>query len=128
MDFDSLAKAGTMLGSAAVIVMDDRTCIVQAALRIMEFYRDESCGKCTPCREGTYWMANILRRIENGQGKMEDLDLILDICDNIAGKSFCPFGDAEVGVPVSTIKKFREEYEYHIKNKKCRVSGELRLI
>jgi NADH-quinone oxidoreductase subunit F len=128
MDFDSLAKAGTMLGSAAVIVMDDRTCIVQAALRIMEFFRDESCGKCTPCREGTYWMANILRRIENGQGKMEDLDLLLDVCSNITGRSFCPFGDAEVGFPTSSIKKFREEYEYHIKHKKCMVSGELRLI
>jgi NADH-quinone oxidoreductase subunit F len=128
MDFDSLAKAGTMLGSAAVIVMDDRTCIVQAALRIMEFFRDESCGKCTPCREGTYWMANILRRIENGQGKMEDLDLLLDVCSNITGRSFCPFGDAEVGFPTSSIKKFREEYEYHIKYKKCMVSGDLRLI
>ena len=128
MDFDSLAKAGTMLGSAAVIVMDDRTCIVQAALRIMEFYRDESCGKCTPCREGTYWMSNILRRIEEGNGRMEDLDLILDVCDNIAGKSFCPFGDAEVGFPVSSIKKFRAEYEHHIIHKKCMVSGDLRLI
>ena len=128
MDFDSLAKAGTMLGSAAVIVLDDRTCIVQAALRIMEFYRDESCGKCTPCREGTYWLSNILRRIEEGKGRMEDLDLILDISDNIAGKSFCPFGDAETGIPISTVKKFRDEYEYHIKHGKCMVDGSLKLI
>lgn len=128
MDFDSLTKAGTMLGSAGVIVMDDRTCIVQAALRLIEFFRDESCGKCTPCREGSYWLAQILHRIENGHGRMEDLDLIADICDNIAGKSFCPFGDAEIGVPLSTVKKFREEYEYHIKNKKCSVGTDFRIV
>ena len=128
MDFDSLAKAGTMLGSAGVIVMDDRTCIVQATLRIIEFYRDESCGKCTPCREGSYWLSQILHRIEHGQGRMEDLDTILDVSGNISGKSFCPFGDAEVGVPVSTVKKFRDEYEHHIKNKKCLVGPEFRLV
>ena len=100
LDYESIFEAGSMLGSGAVIVLNERACIVQVAARLAHFYRHESCGKCIPCREGTDWMYKILRRIEGGQGRMEDLDLLLDICDNIAGKSFCPLGDAAVGPAV----------------------------
>lgn len=122
MDFESLAEAGSMLGSAAVIVMDENTCIVHAAMVISRFYRHESCGQCTPCRQGTTWMYRILNRIEHGKGKMEDLDLLLDICDNIEGNTICPLGDAAVPAVRTSIKQFRDEYEYHIKEKKCLVS------
>ncbi|MCD6162190.1 MAG: NADH-quinone oxidoreductase subunit NuoF [candidate division Zixibacteria bacterium] len=121
MDFESLMEAGSMLGSAAVIVMDETTCIVHAAMVISRFYRHESCGQCTPCRNGTMWMYRILHRIEHGRGKPEDLDLLLDICDNIEGNTICPLGDAAVPSVRTSIKHFRDEYEYHIKNKKCLV-------
>jgi NADH-quinone oxidoreductase subunit F len=119
MDFESLAEAGTMLGSAGVIVMDETTCIVRAALNMTQFYQHESCGQCTPCRQGTYWMLAILHRIEHGMGTMEDLDTLLDICDNIEGNTICPLGDAAVPPVRSTIRQFRDEYEHHILNKKC---------
>jgi NADH-quinone oxidoreductase subunit F len=119
MDFESLAEAGTMLGSAGVIVMDETTCIVRAALNMARFYQHESCGQCTPCRQGTYWMLAILHRIEHGEGRMEDLDTLLDICDNIEGNTICPLGDAAVPPVRSTIKQFRDEYEFHIVNKSC---------
>ena len=122
MDFESLAEAGSMLGSAAVIVMDENTCIVHAAMVISRFYRHESCGQCTPCRQGTTWMYRVLNRIEHGKGKMEDLELLLDVCDNIEGNTICPLGDAAVPSVRTSIKQFRDEYEYHIKNKKCLVS------
>jgi len=96
MDYESLVEAGSMLGSAAVIVMDETTCIVHAAMVISRFYRHESCGQCTPCRQGTTWINRILHRIEHGRGKMDDLDLLLDICDNIEGNTICPLGDAAV--------------------------------
>ncbi len=119
MDFDSLAKAGSMLGSAATIVMDDSTCMVWMAQRLTYFYKHESCGKCSPCREGTGWMLRLLDRIENGQGTEKDLETLWNVTDSIAGKTVCPFGDAAVAPPQSTLKKFREEYEYHVREKRC---------
>lgn len=119
MDFESLAEAGTMLGSAGVIVIDESTCMVKAALNMTRFYQHESCGQCTPCRQGTYWMLKILDRIENGQGETEDLDLLLDICDNIEGNTICPLGDAAIPAVRSTLRNFRDEYEHHIVHKKC---------
>ncbi len=119
MDFESLAEAGTMLGSAGVIVIDETVCIVRAALNLAQFYQHESCGQCTPCRQGTYWMLAILHRLEHGEGTMEDIDTLLDICDNIEGNTICPLGDAAVPPVRSTIRQFRDEYEYHVTNKKC---------
>ena len=119
MDFESLEEAGTMLGSAGVIVMDETVCMVKAALNMTRFYQHESCGQCTPCRQGTYWMLRILDRIEHGNGKMEDLDLLLDICSNIDGNTICPLGDAATPSVRSTLQNFREEYEYHIAHKEC---------
>jgi NADH-quinone oxidoreductase subunit F len=119
LDFEAIAAAGSMLGSGGVIVIDEDTCIVGAVARMTEFYRDESCGKCTPCREGTYWLTEILERIEHGHGKMSDIDLLMDICDNISGKSFCPLGDAATSSITSSIKLFRKEYEYHIHEGHC---------
>jgi len=119
LDFESLVEAGSMLGSGAVIVMDEDTCMVKTTYRLVRFYEDESCGECTPCREGTYWLFRIMRRIEYGQGRMEDIDLLLDLCDNIFGKTICPLGDS-VTIPISSsLQYFRDEYEYHIRNKKC---------
>ena len=117
--FDGLAKAGSMLGSAAIIVMDDTTCMVWAAENLLHFYRHESCGKCTPCREGTDWLYKVLRRLERGEGRMADLDLLLDVSNNIGGKTLCPFGDAAVAPVLSTIAKFRAEYEAHIREGCC---------
>ncbi len=128
MDFESLFEAGSLLGSGAVIVMDKTTCMVKVAYRLSKFYEHESCGKCVPCREGTRWIRMIMERIENGKGRKEDIDLLLDVCTNIAGKTVCPMGDAAVVPIMSTIQKFRDEYEYHIKNKKCMVNLETRLV
>jgi NADH-quinone oxidoreductase subunit F len=119
MDFESLYEAGSLLGSGATIVMDETTCMVKVAYRISKFFEHESCGKCVPCREGTRWIRLIMERIENGQGREEDIDLLRDICANIAGNTVCPLGDAAVVPITSTIEKFREEYEYHIKYGKC---------
>ncbi|HEY5005350.1 MAG TPA: NADH-ubiquinone oxidoreductase-F iron-sulfur binding region domain-containing protein, partial [Ktedonobacteraceae bacterium] len=119
LDYESIAAVGSMLGSGGVIVMNEDTCIVGAILRMSEFYRDESCGKCTPCREGTYWMTEILERLESGHGKMKDVDLLMDICDNISGKSFCPLGDAATSCITSGIKLFRAEFEYHVTHGHC---------
>ncbi|HWS84095.1 MAG TPA: NADH-quinone oxidoreductase subunit NuoF [Ktedonobacteraceae bacterium] len=121
LDFESIAAAGSMAGSGAVIILNEDTCIVDAILRMTEFYRDESCGKCTPCREGTYWLTEILERLEHGHGKTQDIDKLADICSNISGKSFCPLGDAATSSIVSGIKLFREEFEYHMKNGHCMV-------
>ena len=121
MDFESIAAAGSMLGSAGVIVMDEDTCIVGAVLRMSEFYRDESCGKCTPCREGTYWLVELLERLEHGHGLERDVPLLRDICDNMLGKCFCPLGDAATSSIVSSIKLFHDEYLYHIREGHCMV-------
>lgn len=119
LDYESLAAAGTMLGSAGVIVMDDTTCMVKAAKILAHFYAHESCGQCSQCREGTAWVYKILRRLEAGQGRPEDLDLILDLCDNMKGKTICPLSDA-CAMPVeSYINTFRDEFEEHIKKQAC---------
>jgi NADH-quinone oxidoreductase subunit F len=119
MDFDSLAKAGSMLGSAGTIVMDDTTCMVWMAKNLVYFYKHESCGKCSPCREGTGWMLRLLDRIEAGEAKESDLELLWKITDSIAGKTVCPFGDAAVAPPQSTLKKFKDEFLYHVREKRC---------
>jgi len=119
LDFDSVAKAGSMLGSAATIVMDDSVCMVWMAQRLTYFYKHESCGKCSPCREGTGWMLRLLGKIEDGQASMRDLDVLYKVTDSIAGKTVCPFGDAAIAPPQSTLAKFREEYEFHVREKKC---------
>jgi NADH-quinone oxidoreductase subunit F len=121
LDYESIFEAGSQLGAGAVTAVNERTCIVRLTQRLAAFYRHESCGKCIPCREGTDWMYKIICRIEHGEGREEDLDLLLDICDNIAGKSFCPLGDAAVGPVRSSIERFREEYEFHIHEKRCMV-------
>ena len=119
LDFESVAAAGSMLGSGGVIVMSHRTCMVEATLNITRFYRHESCGKCTPCREGTYWMEKVLHRIEHGLGLPGDLDLLIDLCHNLEGRSFCALGDAAAMPVRSSIQTFREEYEAHIREKRC---------
>ena len=119
MDFDAVAKAGSMLGSAGTIVMDDSTCMVWMAKNLMYFYKHESCGKCSPCREGTGWMLRLLTRIENGEAKESDLDLLWKVTDSISGKTVCPFGDAAIAPPQSTLAKFRDEFLYHVREKRC---------
>ncbi|HVO11701.1 MAG TPA: NADH-quinone oxidoreductase subunit NuoF [Vicinamibacteria bacterium] len=119
MTFDAVAKAGSMLGSAGTIVMDDSTCMVWMAKNLMYFYKHESCGKCTPCREGTGWMLRLLDRIEAGLARESDLDLLWKVTDSIAGKTVCPFGDAAIAPPQSTLGKFREEFLYHVREKRC---------
>jgi NADH-quinone oxidoreductase subunit F len=123
MDYDSIAKAGSMLGAGSVIVMDDSTCMVKALARMSHFYYEESCGQCTPCREGTGWLARVVHRIEHGQGKPEDLDLLLDVADKIQGRTICALGDA-AAMPVSSfVTKFRDEFQYHIDHKTCMVGA-----
>jgi NADH-quinone oxidoreductase subunit F len=119
MDFDSLAAAGSMLGSAGVIVLDDTACIVRVATRIMEFFNHESCGKCTPCREGNAWAAKVLRRLEAGGGQQEDLDQLSFLCEGIFGNSFCALGDAAAWSLGAALKHFRDEFERHIRDGKC---------
>jgi NADH-quinone oxidoreductase subunit F len=117
--FDAIQKAGSLLGSAAIVVLDDTTCMVWLAENLLHFYRHESCGKCTPCREGTDWLHKILQRIERGEGQMRDLDLLASISGNIGGKTLCAFGDAAVTPVLTTLKHFRHEYEAHIKEGRC---------
>jgi NADH-quinone oxidoreductase subunit F len=124
--FDAIAKAGSMLGSAAIMALDDTTCMVWLAKNLLFFYRHESCGKCTPCREGADWLLKLLTRIEGGEGRMKDIELLLDVCKNIAGKTLCPFGDAEVAPVVSTIKHFRAEYEAHVREGRCTIPADWR--
>ena len=121
LDFDSLAAAGTMLGSAGIMVMDDSTCMVSAIERIAHFYSHESCGQCTPCRQGCGWMEDILTRIETGEGRQQDLDLLTNIADNIQGNTICPLGDAAAMPVRSFVTKFRDEFQHHIDNKRCMV-------
>ena len=119
LDFESVARAGSMLGTRALQIFDETTCVVRAVLRWTEFYEHESCGKCTPCREGTYWMVRVLDRLERGNGTDEDLDKLLDICDNILGRAFCALGDGAVSPVTSSIKYFRDEYLEHQKRGGC---------
>ncbi len=123
MDYDSIAKAGSMLGSGAVIVMDDLTCMVKAAERLAYFYFEESCGQCTPCREGTGWLYRIINRIEHGQGRQEDLDLLLNLADQIQGRTICALGDAAAMPVRAFVKNYREEFEYHVTHKRCMVAA-----
>jgi len=122
MDFDSVAAIGSMLGSGAIIVMDEDACIVKAVLKLAKFFAHESCGKCSPCREGCTWMADIIRDIEAGKGQDGDIELLTSVSDNIFGNTFCPLGDGASMMVSGAVKKFREEFEYHIKNKKCMVT------
>ena len=124
LDFESLKDAGTMLGSGAVVYMDESTCMVRNALVTTEFFEHESCGKCTPCREGTWWAVKVLERVEHGEGRQEDLDLLLDIADGIDGRSFCPLGDAASWALRSNVKLFREEFERHVVDGRCPFEGE----
>ncbi len=119
--YDGTAAAGSMLGSAGCIVMDDTTCMVWVAQNLLAFYSHESCGKCTPCREGTDWLLKILRKIERGNGAMSDIDLLVSIADNIAGKTLCPFGDAAAAPALTTVKNFREDFEAHVREGRCTV-------
>ncbi len=119
IDYESIAAAGSMAGSGAVIVIDDRTCMVQLALRVAEFYRHESCGKCTPCREGTRWGVDIIRRIEMGEARQGELDLLLNVCDRILGKCLCPLGDAMAMPVASYVARFRDEFQRHIDEGCC---------
>jgi NADH-quinone oxidoreductase subunit F len=119
LDFEDVGAAGSMLGTRALQIFDDTTCVVRATLRWIEFYQHESCGKCTPCREGTYWMVRTLDRLERGEGTDEDLDKLLDICDNIMGRAFCPFADGAISPVVSSIKYFRDEFIEHAKHGGC---------
>jgi len=121
MDYDSIAKAGSFLGSGAVIVMDEDTCMVKAAERLAYFYFEESCGQCTPCREGTGWLYRILHRIETGEGRQEDLDLLLDLADNIQGRTICALGDAAAMPVRAFVKTYRDEFQHHIDHKRCTV-------
>ena len=123
MDYDSIAKAGSMLGSGAVIVMDETTCMVRALERLSYFYFEESCGQCTPCREGTGWLYRVVHRIENGQGRREDLALLDDVSDNIAGRTICALGDAAALPVKSFLKHFRDEFVHHVEHQRCLVQG-----
>jgi NADH-quinone oxidoreductase subunit F len=122
LDFDSVVKAGSMLGSAGVIVMDETTCMVAAARRIAKFYAEESCGQCTQCREGTEWIYRILHRLENGSGRPGDLELILDLCANMKGRTICPLSDAAAMPIESYIQRFPEEFAAHIQEQRCVVA------
>ena len=121
MDYDGISKAGSMLGSGAVIVMDETVCMVKALERLSFFYYEESCGQCTPCREGTAWMYKVVHRIENGQGKPGDLDLLSGVLGNIMGRTICALGDAAALPVQSFLKHFGKEFEYHIEHKSCLV-------
>ena len=125
MDYDSIAKAGSMLGSGAVIVLDESRCMVKSLQRLSYFYMHESCGQCTPCREGTGWLSRIVDRIENGQGRPADMDLLNSVADNIQGRTICALGDAAAMPVRAMIKHFRHEFEYHVEHKTCMVPAYL---
>jgi NADH-quinone oxidoreductase subunit F len=122
MDFESLAEVGSMLGTGAITVLDEGTCMVDVARRLTKFFAHESCGRCTPCRVGTQRLLETLQRIEDGQGREGDIDLLLSLCEGTFGHTFCPMGDAAVNPTLSTIRRFRDDYEYHIKHKHCPAS------
>ena len=121
MDYDAIAKAGSMLGSGAVIVMDERRCMVKSLLRLSYFYMHESCGQCTPCREGTGWLWRMVDRIEHGQGRIQDIELLNSVADNIQGRTICALGDAAAMPVRAMIKHFRDEFLHHIEHKTCLV-------
>ncbi len=121
MDFDSVAAIGSMLGSGGVVVMNEDTCMVKVLLRIARFYAHESCGQCTPCREGTTWLRKILQRIHDGNGHQQDLEVLMDVAYNMMGTTICPLSDAAAMPVRSFIQKFRKEFEYHVYEKACDV-------
>jgi NADH-quinone oxidoreductase subunit F len=124
MDFDGLVAAGSSIGSAGVIVIDDRCCMVQLGARVSQFYEHESCGKCTPCRVGTRWLTQILLKIEDGHASQVDLDLLLSVCDRILGKCLCPLGDSDAIAVASYVARFREEFQAHVDLGGCPFEGE----
>src|SRR5689334_8671604 len=124
--FDGVQKAGSLLGSAGLIVLDDTVCMVWLAMNLLSFYRPESCGKCTPCREGTDWLLKLLRRIEGGEGQPKDLDLLFGVSANIVGKTLCAFGDAAATPVITTMKLFRAEYEAHVREGRCTLTADWR--
>ncbi len=119
LDYEAVGAAGSMLGTKALQIFDETTCVVRATLRWTEFYKHESCGKCTPCREGTWWLVQTLARLEQGQGKADDLDVLIDQCDNIFGRSFCALGDGATSPILSSLQYFREEYIAHLDQGGC---------
>ena len=121
MDYDSISKAGSMLGSGAVIVMKETRCMVKSLLRLSYFYHEESCGQCTPCREGTGWLWRMVNRIEHGQGRLEDLEMLGDVAGNIMGRTICALGDAAAMPVRGMLKHYMSEFEYHVEHKKCLV-------
>lgn len=121
LDYDSISKAGSMLGSGAVIVMNDTRCMVKSLLRLSYFYYEESCGQCTPCREGTGWLWRVVDRIEHGKGRQEDLDLLYSVADNIQGRTICALGDAAAMPVKSFVTHFRDEFQYHVDHRQCPV-------
>jgi len=123
MDYDGIEKAGSMLGAGSVIVMDDTTCMVETLTRLAHFYYDESCGQCTPCREGTGWLYRVLKRIMDGNGKADDIDLLLGVQEKIIGNTICALGDAAAMPVESFLRNFREEFEYYIEHGKSMVKG-----
>ena len=123
MDYDSLAKAGSMLGAGSVIVMDETTCMVRVLARLAEFYHEESCGQCTPCREGTGWLARMLHRILDGKGRMEDLEALDRVAGNIRGRTICALGDAAAMPVQGMLKHFRHEFEYYIQHGRSLVNS-----
>ena len=123
MDYDGLSKAGSSLGAGSVIVMDETTCMVQTLKRLSYFFFEESCGQCTPCREGTGWLYRVVKRIVDGEGRMEDLDLLTDVSGNISGRTICALGDAAATPVLSFIKHFRPEFEYYIQHGRSMVTG-----
>jgi len=124
MDFVNMSKVGSMLGSGAVMVLDETVCMVKVCWRAMKFFEHESCGKCTPCREGVGWLRTVLERIEAGMGRAHDLELLLDVASNIKGKTFCPLGDGAAMVTTAFVKNFTEEFEAHIKERRCVVQND----
>ncbi|MDG2354236.1 MAG: NADH-quinone oxidoreductase subunit NuoF [Gammaproteobacteria bacterium] len=123
MDYDGIEKAGSMLGAGSVIIMDDSTCMVETLTRLAHFYYDESCGQCTPCREGTGWLYRVLKRIMDGNGKADDIDLLMGVQDKIMGNTICALGDAAAMPVESFLRCFREEFEYYIEHGKSMVKG-----
>jgi NADH-quinone oxidoreductase subunit F len=119
LDFDSVAAAGSLNGTSALMIFDDTDCVVRATWKWTQFYAHESCGKCTPCREGTYWMVRILERLENGTGTAEDIETLLDTCDNLVGRAFCALGDGAASPIISSIQYFRDEYVAHYEQGGC---------
>lgn len=123
MDYDSIVEAGSMLGAGSVIVIDDSTCMVKLLARLSHFYFEESCGQCTPCREGTGWLSRIVHRIEHGAGRPEDLEQLSRVADQISGNTICALGDAAAMPVQSFVDRFRDEFAYHIEHKRCMVGG-----